>query len=315
MKKQLLSISFLICVAFFGNAQTVFWTEGFSTGCNQGVVANGFSGSNGAWATTSTGTNDPYANVFFVSATEAYTGFGGCGDGCLATPSQVNGTLHLGNVAIPGLVSADNGASYNVGGICGFGYCVITNTRAESPVIDCSGKSSITLSLEYFENGDLANDDGSVWYYNGFSWALLSNTAKTAAICPGGQGLWTTFSIALPADANNNPNVKIGFNWTNNDDNVGTDPSFAIDNITLSVPVSVGVTEASQSLQVYSTNGEILLKGNQSYQINGLHDILGRTISFTKNGNTLRPAGEQGIYFLTLTVDGKVITKKIFLQK
>jgi PKD repeat protein len=33
--------------------------------------------------------------------------------------------------------------------------------------------------------------------------------------------------------ADNNPNVKIGFNWTNNDDGIGTDPSFAVDNITL----------------------------------------------------------------------------------
>lgn len=29
--------------------------------------------------------------------------------------------------------------------------------------------------------------------------------------CGGGQGRWTQYSIALPASANNNPNVKIGF--------------------------------------------------------------------------------------------------------
>ncbi|PCH92367.1 MAG: hypothetical protein COB85_08235, partial [Bacteroidetes bacterium] len=48
------------------------------------------------------------------------------------------------------------------------------------------------------------------------------------------QGTWTAFSILLPASANNNDSVKIGFNWTNNDDGVGTDPSVAIDDITLS---------------------------------------------------------------------------------
>lgn len=31
--------------------------------------------------------------------------------------------------------------------------------------------------------------------------------------------------------------MKIGFRWVNNDDGVGTDPSIAIDNVTLSVPV------------------------------------------------------------------------------
>ena len=35
------------------------------------------------------------------------------------------------------------------------------------------------------------------------------------------QGQWTAFSILLPVSANNNPSVKIGFNWINNDDNIG----------------------------------------------------------------------------------------------
>jgi len=38
----------------------------------------------------------------------------------------------------------------------------------------------------------------------------------------------------LPASANNNPNVKIGFRWINNDDGDATDPSFAVDDIVLS---------------------------------------------------------------------------------
>ncbi|MEO8762341.1 MAG: PKD domain-containing protein, partial [Bacteroidia bacterium] len=52
-------------------------------------------------------------------------------------------------------------------------------------------------------------------------------------LCGSGQGKWTAFSMVLPASANNNANVKIGFLWVNDDDGAGTDPSFAVDDVTL----------------------------------------------------------------------------------
>src|SRR5690606_21938045 len=60
-------------------------------------------------------------------------------------------------------------------------------------------------------------------------------------VCSGGIGNWDVSpNIALPASANNNPNVKIGFKWQNN--NAATPgnltPSIAIDNITLSSTVT-----------------------------------------------------------------------------
>jgi gliding motility-associated-like protein len=103
-------------------------------------------------------------------------------------------------------------------------------------VINLTGQTNITLNFDYIEMGSPPNDDASVWYFDGSTWALLVNTPATTVNCPGGQGRWTAFSIALPASANNNANVKIGFRWVNNDDGVGTDPSFAVDNMTLTVP-------------------------------------------------------------------------------
>ncbi|MCZ2141517.1 MAG: hypothetical protein LC096_09040, partial [Bacteroidia bacterium] len=64
---------------------------------------------------------------------------------------------------------------------------------------------------------------------------------KTLTGC-GFQGLWTSYTIQLPPSANNNPNVKIGFGWVNNDDGLGTDPSFAVDDITLSTSPAGGLT-------------------------------------------------------------------------
>jgi hypothetical protein len=221
-----------------------FWTEGFGLGCNTGQLASGFSSSNGFWTTTTTGTNDTYANTFFISSAEQMD-VDGCGIGCGGSNSR---TLHLSNVEISGLVTADNGASYNAGGICGFGICVATNIRAESPTIDCSGRSDIELTFDYVEFGQGTTDNATLWYFDGTTWSLLQDLPKTN--CCGGpcngtnQASFTGFTITLPVSANNNSNVRIGFNWTNNDDGVGTDPSFAVDNISL---VGVGPTGGIQT--------------------------------------------------------------------
>ena len=281
MKKIYLIIA--ICSsALIANAQ-IFWTETFGTGCNQGQLASAFTGANGAWTIASTGTNDPYANTFFVGAQEAGNAVGSCGTGCTGT---VDASLHVGNVAItsPISVPADPGASYNAGGLCSsFSICVITNSRAESPVINCIGKSSITIGFAYMENGQTTLDDASLWYSanGGTTWALLNNMAKTPFGSCSPQGKWAAYTFALPASADNNPTVKIGFNWTNKDDGVGTDPSFAVDDITLSGG-SVGVADFSaSSLEIFSTGASVTVKCAEPVKLIGVYDILGRTITST----------------------------------
>ncbi len=219
-----------ITASLWLQAQT-FWTEDFGTGCNQGSLANSYSGTNGSWTISSTGTNDPESNKWFISATEAGTGAGNCGDGCLNNANLTNQTLHIG--PDDGVTPIDASASYNAGGFCGVLFCVETNTRAESPTIDCSGQSNISIEFLYMEKGDGSFDDGTLWYFDGNTWALLDALAKTPTINCDPAGEWTSFSTSLPSSADNNPNVKIGFEWTNNDDFVGADPSFAVDDIEL----------------------------------------------------------------------------------
>src|SRR4051812_10567210 len=90
------------------------------------------------------------------------------------------------------------------------------------------------VSFLYLENGDASNDDASFVYSadGGTTWSTVNALAKTTGTCSA-AGQWTSITISLPASANNNAMVKIGFNWTNNDDGIGTDPSFAVDDITL----------------------------------------------------------------------------------
>lgn len=207
-----------------------FWFEGFGTGCNQGQLANGFVSDNGSWNTTTTGTNAAQANVFYVSATEQI-GSGDCGTGC---GGENNRTLHVSNIEISIfdiiLVEADGGALYLAD--------ANTNIRVESPTIDCSDHFDIELTFDYIEFGQGILDNATLWYFDGTEWSLLDDMAKTA--CCGGpcngfnQGQFIPFTINLPPSANNNPDVRIGFNWTNNNDGQGSDPSFAVDNIALS---------------------------------------------------------------------------------
>ncbi len=242
MKKFYFSF-FLSLIISLGYSQTPFWTENFAVGCNQLQLAAGFNSGNGPWVVTplsgyvsSTGSDE-----WFVSATEAGMGAGNCGNGCLGT-GGTNQTLHIGNSssALTFLcTSGDCGAIYNA--------AIFSDQRAESPVINCTGQNNFFLRFNYLENGQGALDDGDVWYSIAAGpWALLGNPAKTTCgtavgcavtPCTGfTQGIWTTYTINMPAAAFNQANVRVGFRWKNNGDNVGTDPSYALDDIQLLTP-------------------------------------------------------------------------------
>lgn len=252
---------FIFQLFFFFSSAQVFWTENFNNGCIAACSAIGYNGGNGAWAQTITGAQGADANAWFVSCAENGNAVGTCGSGCGA-----NATLHLsakiGNFICPN----DCGAAYDAGGLCGLLSCPQTNKRIESPFINCSGQTGINLNFTYIENGQGATDNATVWYFDGTSWVQISDPAKTATGC-GGQGIWTSTSIPLPASANNNPNVKIGFRWVNNDDGVGTDPSIAIDNVTLSVPVILPIDLVKFEGEALSLSNKIswTLQSDEAY--------------------------------------------------
>jgi len=200
---------------------TAFYTEGFGSGCSTGTLATSY----GGWTMSSTGTNEAFANTWYVSAEENGNAVNACGSVC-----GTNRTLHLGSTLL-----GDLGAAYFESDpfSCSFlAWCAITNRRIESPVISCAGRSNIVLNFKYMEAGDGTLDNATLWYYNGVAWSQIVDMAKTALTCAP-QGIWTAYSIQLPVSANNNPNVRIGFNWTNNGDGIASDPSFAVDDITL----------------------------------------------------------------------------------
>jgi len=242
MKKTLL-IGISLFAVLCASAQQ-FWIENWNahSQLSQGTLS--YTGSNGAWSVQQTGTNDADSNAWYFSNQEDALGRGQCG-----TNGNTDGTAHIGNTAnapLLGLAGADNGA------IIDDGANTTTNQRLQSPVINCTGKSNITLSFNYIQGKSGGNDYVTLQYYNGTSWATLSTPAELDS-CNSGQGLWTYYSVALPASANNNANVKIGFNWTNNtnsfDDNDFLNNSveivsFAVDSIVLKTTAAIAPVTA-----------------------------------------------------------------------
>ena len=231
-----LFIYLFLFIAPIASTAQVFWSENFGTGCNTGQLISAYSGPNGVWTSTSTGTNAGSASVWYVSAAENGMQPGQCGEGC-----GNNRTLHIGAVDVG--FGADPGAAYYEGleGFCGLVPCGATSKRADSPTINCSGQQNITLTFSYIEGGN-AIDNATLWYFNGTAWSQLADMDKTFSAVCAGQVLWTLFTIDLQASANNNSNVKIGFRWDNNEDMDATDPSFAVDDISLSDAVLTDVT-------------------------------------------------------------------------
>jgi PKD repeat protein len=258
MKKQyFLSILVTLSASLAATAQTYFWTEAFDNSCTS--LCTSYTGPNGAWTFTSNGPASACGgattpNIWYISCAENGTAANGCGTGC-----GNNASLHVGND--PNSPSAgafcptgDCGAAYDAGGFCDIlstPPSTITDIKAASPTINCTGRMNISVSFNYIEFGQGVNDNATLEYFDGTTWSQLVDMPKTA--CCGGNcngnrnGLWATYTIALPASANNNPNVAIAFRWVNDDDGTGTDPSFAVDSVQLSIPGSVILPTANFS--------------------------------------------------------------------
>lgn len=220
-------------------AQTQFWLETFENGCTTGCAADGFTGANGRWAMTSVGIQGEYANTWFISCAENGNAVGSCGTGCGSDES-----LHVGNVqGSPGAFFCplgDCGAAYDETDVTwGFGD-VTTNRRIESPLIDCTGRSGISLAFAWIGYGQTPGVDAAELEYSsngGGAWTTLA-TYSGGTTCGSAcgfnvQGRWTAATVGLPASADGNKNVKIAFRWHNNANGVGCDPSFAVDDVSV----------------------------------------------------------------------------------
>ena len=309
MRSIALLISSLFIVQYASSQ--IFWTEDFSAGsAARGTSAVGYPGSSGGnWSQSILGAEGGSANNWYVSGEECGNAAGTCGSAC------TNGDASLHVSAIGGLCGTpDCGAAYDE-----TSGANATNKRIESPDINTTGYGMLTLNFGYIA---AQGDDGFTVEYScdgGTSWNTLTTPAATqccscldAFLCSfiglccapqvqqscagGGQGYWTTFSMALPVCTENISNLKIGFHWINDGNGIGTDPSVAIDDISISagivLPVELANFRAAAGLNANVLQWESITETNNSHFVVE-HSLDG--ISFTPigrvdgNGTTTSP--------------------------
>jgi len=316
--KHYYTFLFALLLSITAGAQPPFWVEEFGTGCNRGQQAGAYTGMNGSWAVSSTGQNDTYADVFYVSATASGSARNNCSDNCIFS-NTTNQSLHIGNSEISMFViGGDTGSTYLTGVTCGFGICSMTHKRAESPLINCSGHTNVTIEFLYYEGGEGSDDNATLEYSpdGGATWTVIDQLAKTLNNCPAPSGLWTHFTATLPGTADNNASVKIGFQWTNDNDGQGGDPSFAVDSIALYDGGLGNVTLPVRPMSVYAAGSTIVIEpGTDDYRVLSVNDVLGRTINAPEVNNRISVPNGRGVYFVTLEVNGKRVVKKLLLNE
>lgn len=289
MKKTiyLFILSFLILNSTVSNAQTVVYSEDFTSGAT--------------WTLNTDPTSeDALPNQWYISCQEEGVGSGLCGTAC-ASGDQ---TLHVStNAGIAG----DLGAAYVETGAAFTG----TNRRAESGNISTVGFTGLTFSFDMIGNGGNPNDYTEVFYSinGGTSWVSIAS-ALTSTCCGGPctgteQGFWQTNTYALPVVCENIATLRISFVWKNIDDGTATDPSFAVDNIQITTP-AVGAPPIAD----FSTAITTICEGNCIDYINLGTYAAGATFSWNfgdgQTSSAEDPTGicynNSGTFNVTLTI-------------
>ncbi|MFM7596210.1 MAG: hypothetical protein ACKO4Y_08540, partial [Flavobacteriales bacterium] len=204
-------------------AQNIIWQDGFENAANWQL--NQPSGLNGL-----------DANVWVLSDAEGGVAPGGCG-----TANNGDKTLH---VSCQGAWCIGTGATYNAGD-GGLGFIdAVTHKRALCVSnINTMNTQNLSLEFDYIGIGQPGFDFGTVLYSTngGSTWNNLQ-TIYPAQTCASGQGLWSHVSLPLPAQCANINNLRIGFQWQNDNDGNGSDPSLAINNVKITDPSQPSVT-------------------------------------------------------------------------
>jgi gliding motility-associated-like protein len=252
-------VTFLFLSVFLNTVKAQpFWSENFNTTCASGcrpatyTTGPNTGGAKGFWTVDTLGPQGANANDWFISYAEPGKAEGFCTDFLKSN----NGTLHISS-------STDTGAVYTKGGAAGGD----SEKRIKSPTINCTGKSGIKLQFNFICKGDAVThvDHCDLEYsMDGTNWAPLQTNLTANDCSKPGEVMWQLVTIALPASADNNPNVKIGFHWKNSS-TTGLNPSFAVDSIRLSSssplttnPISGGPFCACSSIKVpYTATGTI----------------------------------------------------------
>lgn len=260
------------------------WTEDFESGTTN-------------WSlNVSTGTNDTDANIWTISDDEGGEAAGNCG-----TASNGDNTLH---VTCQGAWCFGTGAAYNAGD-GGIGYIFATTSmRAEySTAIVTTGQTNLSLTFNWIGVGETGDDFATLQYSvdGGTNWVDLQ-TYSGGATCGSGQGLWTAETVALPVACENQADLRFAFNWENSNNGVGSDPSFAVNDMEL----ITSTTTTSVTADFTQDNSSPICEGTTvTFTDNSTES--GTTITswaWTFNGGDVTSASTQGPHSITFNTAG-----------
>ncbi len=218
-----------------------FESFGFDNNCsNRNQLATNATLAGGSWTQTITAAEGSAPNLWFISATESFTGAGNCSAGCDDSMGPSNQTLH---------VSAPAGTLDCFLGDCGTIYSQDANSethkRIESPTIDLTGKSNIKIAFDYMGYGEGADDFCTLDFFNGSNWGVVQVGFETNCCIDSCNSVaaipkWAPIRYETDLPGDNIPNFRIGFSWHNDADGSGSDPSFAVDNIVVGPEEPIG---------------------------------------------------------------------------
>lgn len=220
--KNIYAPIFCLLVMNSGMAQTIVWQNDFETPAEW--ILNTSSGSNGV-----------DANLWVISDAEGGVAAGSCG-----VASNGNKTLHI---SCQGAWCVGTGATYNAGdGGLGFIDAATHKRTYLANNISTLNTQNLSLEFDYIGIGQQGFDYGTILYSinGGSTWNTLQ-VINPATTCASGQGLWTHLSIPLPANCTNIANFRIGFEWVNDNDGAGSDPSLALNNLKITTPAQPSV--------------------------------------------------------------------------
>lgn len=239
MKRTLLLIIFTLALYSQSSSQSIFWSDYFTVAsgiCDPTDPAYG-------WTVTDIDTQGTDANYWYIFHTVNCQRSDTCES---LNTDTLQGALYIsyGNVCD----SAIHGAVYRNG-------CFnATHKRVESPLIDCTGKTNITLDFDYLSSVFPPHDFGTMLlsFDGGSTWT--NPYSLNSGFCPlnNHTAYWKHYQLQLPSTADNIPDLKIAFEWENNADCFGALFSIAIDNIEIkhncAIPVTILAVEQHPQL-------------------------------------------------------------------
>jgi len=297
--KNLLIIPLLLTFSF-SFSQVLLWEDDFNTTALDWDI------------TLQPGANGVDANIWKINDEEGGVAPPGCG-----VAGNGESTLHVG---CQGGFCVGTGAVYNSGdGGAGFIFAETDIRAAYTLPISTLGETGLEFVFDWIGVGDAGQDFAEIEYSidGGTTWNVIWTQAP-GATCGGGQGQWAEETVNLPVATENQADLRFAFHWVNNNDGVGTDPSFAVNNLRLFAAGTPPPTGPTANFTASSTN---ICEGDC---INLSDNSTGTNISswdWAFNGATPVSSSDQnpsnicynvaGTYDITLTVTDDIGTDDV----